>query len=99
MFFNQAIPTNIFSQSRKFRRLILANLDHKNVFLVHFLNVRGPLRLVVIFSTGIDPLKSLATVRRKFISFHQNDDIVHFRSFQSFARTKYAIHGNDFLRI
>ena len=64
----------------------MANLDHKNVFLVHFLNVRGPLRLVVIFSTGIDPLKYLVTVRQKFISFHQNDDIVHFRSFRSFAR-------------
>ena len=55
--------------------------------------------MVVIFSTGIDPLKSLVAVRRKFISFHQNDDIVHFRSFRSFARTKYAIHSNDFITI
>ena len=29
-------------------------------------------------STSNDPLKSLVTVRRKFIFFHQNDEIVKF---------------------
>ena len=38
------------------------------------------------FLSSIDPLKSMVNVRCKFISFHQNNDIVYFRSFQSFAR-------------
>ena len=74
-----------------------ANPDLKNAFLVYFPNAKGPLRYVMIFSTSIDPLKFLATVRWKFISFHQNDDIAHFRSFQSFTRINYASRGNDFL--
>ena len=36
----------------------------------------------MIFLISIDPLKSIVTVGREFISFHQNDDIVHLRSFQ-----------------
>ena len=32
-------------------------------------------------STSNNPLKSLLTVRRKFISFHQNDEIVKFSKF------------------
>ena len=47
-----------------------------------------------IFSTSIDPLNSMVAVRRKLISFHQNNDIVYFRSF---ARITYASHGNDIL--
>ena len=39
----------------------------------------------------------MITVRHEFISFHQNDDIDHLRSFQSFAQIRYASHGNDFL--
>ena len=69
------------------------------LLLVHHLNVRGPFRWVMIFSTSIDPFKSMVTVRRKFISFHQNNEIVHFISFNSFARNynvRYC-HGNDFL--
>ena len=48
----------------------------------------------MISSTSIDPFKSVVTVRRNFISFHQNNDIVHFRSF---AGITYARHGNEFL--
>ena len=75
-----------FSLNPVVRRFILANPD----------NVR-----VMIFLTSIDPLKSIVTVRRKFISFHQNDDIVNFRSFQSFAliTTVTNNHGNDFLSL
>ena len=51
----------------------------------------------MVFLTSIDPLKSMITVRRKVILFHQNDDIVHFKSFQSLIRITYASHGNDFL--
>ena len=51
----------------------------------------------MICSTSVDPLKSTVAVRRKFISFHQNDDIVHFRSFKSFARVSHASQGNAFL--
>ena len=47
----------------------------------------------------IDPLKSVVTARREFISFHQNDDIVNLRSFQSFALITKASHGNDFLSL
>ena len=41
---------------------------------------------------------SMVIVRRKFISFHQNDDFVHFKSFQrnSSNNVRYS-HGNDFL--
>ena len=35
---------------------------------------------MMIFLTSIDLLKSIVTVRREFVSFHQNDDIVHFIS-------------------
>ena len=75
-----------FSLNPVVRRFILANPD----------DVR-----VMIFLTSIDPLKSIVTVRRKFISFHQNDDIVNFRSFQSFAliTTVTNNHGNDFLSL
>ena len=46
----------------------------------------------MIFSTSFDPLKSMVTVRRKFISFHQNNEIVHFISFNSLQETiTYAI--------
>ena len=52
------------------------------------------------FLTGIDSLKYIVTVRHEFIAFHQNDDDdVHFRSFQSFARITWAGHGNDFLSL
>ena len=40
---------------------------------------------MMIFLISIDPLKSIVTVGREFISFHQNDDDVddvHLRSFQ-----------------
>ena len=46
----------------------------------------------MVFLTSIDPLKSMITVRRKVIFFHQNDVIV-----QSLTRITYASHGNDFL--
>ena len=40
----------------------------------------------------------MVTVRCRFISFRQNDDIVHFRSFQSIVRSnERCSHGNDFL--
>ena len=68
-----------------------------NFILAHFLNLEGPFRWVMVFLTSIDPLKSMITVRRKVILFHQNDDIVHFKSFQSLTRITYASHGNDFL--
>ena len=68
-----------------------------NFILAHFLNLEGPFRWVMVFLTSIDPLKSMITVRRKVILFHQNDDIVHFKSFQSLIRITYASHGNDFL--
>ena len=68
-----------------------------NFILAHFLNLEGPFRWVMVFLTSIDPLKSMITVRRKVIFFHQNDDIVHFKSFQSLTRITYASHGNDFL--
>ena len=61
--------------------------------------LQSSFRWVMIFLTGIDPLKSIVTVRREFSSFHQNDDIVHFKSFQSFSRIKYASYGNDFLSL
>ena len=53
--------------------------------------------MAMIFSTSVDPLKSTVTVRRKFVYFHQNDDIVHFRSFKSFTRLSYVSKVNDFL--
>ena len=53
----------------------------------------------MIFLASIDPLTSIVTVRREFISFHQKDDIVHFRRFQSIARITYASLGNDFLSL
>ena len=53
----------------------------------------------MIFLINIDPLRSIVTVGREFISFHQNDDIVHFRSFQSLARITDISHGNDFLSL
>ena len=99
-FFNPAIPTTIFSQSRNpdvlYRPILILIIPF---CLSLFPKLRGPFRWVMIFSTNIDPLKSMVTVRRKFISFHQNDDIVHFRSFQSFARITYASQGNDFLSL
>ena len=70
-----------------------------NFVLTHFLNLEGPFRWVMIFLTSIDPLKSVVTARREFISFHQNDDIVNVRSFQSFALITKASHGNDFLSL
>ena len=54
--------------------------------------MKGPFRWAMIFSTSIDPLKSLLTVSRKFIFFHPNDT-VHFRSFQSFSRITYTSHN------
>ena len=52
------------------------------------------------FLTGIDSLKYIVTVRHEFIAFRQNDDDdVHFRSFQSFARITWASHGNDLLSL
>ena len=53
----------------------------------------------MVFLTSIVPLKSMVTVGRKVISFHQNDDIVHFRSFQSLARITVASYDNDFLSL
>ena len=97
-FFNPAIQTKIFSQSRNrdglYRPIPIPIIK---VFSVHYLNLKGPLRWVIIFSTSIYPFKFLFTVRRNFISLHQNDDIVHLRSFQSFARITYTSQGNDFL--
>ena len=80
-------------------RITLAYCQRYGFVLAYFLNLEGPFRWVTISLTSIDPLKSIVTVRREFISFHQNDDIVHFRSFQSFARITYASHGNDFLSL
>ena len=87
---NPVIPTVYTGQSRS---------RSYNFVLSHFLNLEGHFPWVMIFLTSIDPLKSIVTVRRELISFHQNDDIVHFRSFQSFARITYASHGNDFLSL
>ena len=55
-----------------------------NFVLAHFLSLEGPFRRVMIFLTSIDlnPLKSVVTVRREFISFHQNYDIVHLEDFK-----------------
>ena len=53
----------------------------------------------MIFSASIGPLKSIVTVIRKFISFHQNDGTVQLRSFQSLAQIGYATQGNYFLRL
>ena len=53
----------------------------------------------MIFLTSTDPLKPIVIVRPEFISFHQNDDIVNFKSFQSFARITHASQGNDFLSL
>ena len=58
---NPVIPTVYSGQSRS---------RSYNFVLVHFLNLREPFRWVMIFSTSIDSLKSMVTVRRKFISFH-----------------------------
>ena len=80
-------------------RITLVYCQRYDFVLTYFLNLEGPFRWVTISLTSIDPLKSIVTVRREFISFHQNDDIVHFRSFQSFARITYASHGNDFLSL
>ena len=84
---NPVIPTVYTGQSRS---------RSYNFALAHFLNLEGLFPWVVIFLTSIDPLRSIVTVRREFISFHQNDGIVHFRSFQSLARKTYISHGNDF---
>ena len=53
----------------------------------------------MILLTSIDPLNSMVTVRRELISFHQNDDILRFRSFQSLARMTHAGYGNDLLSL
>ena len=47
-----------------------------NFVLAHFLNLEGYFWWVMIFLTSIDLLKSIVTVKREFISFHQNDNIV-----------------------
>ena len=97
-FFSPAIPTKILLQSCNLMVCTInCDPDHKCLFLVHSLNLKGPLQWMVIFSTRIDTLKSLLTVRCKFIYFHPND-IIHFRSFQSFTRITYGYsHSNDFL--
>ena len=64
---NSVIPTVYTGQSQT---------RSYNFVLAHFLNLEGPFQWVMIFLTSIDPLKSMVTVRREFISFHQNDDIV-----------------------
>ena len=91
-----SIPTKLFSQSRNpdglYRPIPIPIIQF---CLIPFPKLRRAFPWVMIFLTSIDPLKSIVTVRREFISFHQNDDIVHFRSFQSFARITYASHGND----
>ena len=97
-FFNPAIPTKIFSQSSNPDGLYQP-IPIIKFFLVHYLNLRETFQWVMIFLTSSDPLKILLTVRRQFISFHQNDDILRFRSFQSFARITHASHGNDFLQL
>ena len=79
-FFNPAIPTKIFSQSRNpdglYWPIPIPIVQH----------TRRAFSVGDDFLTSIDPLKSMVNVRCKFISFHQNNDIVYFRSFQSFAR-------------
>ena len=50
----------------------------------------------MIFLISIDSLKSIVIVKHEFISFHQDDDIVHLRSS---ARTTHASYGNDFLSL
>ena len=97
--FNPAIPTKIFFQSRKPTVYTGQSRSRSyNFVLAHFLNIKEPFRRGMIFFTSFDPLK-YTTIRREFISFHQNDDIVHFRSFQSFARITYVSYGNDFLSL
>ena len=101
-FFNPAIPTKIFSQylypDGLYRPIPIPIVQF---CLIPFpkLTLQGPFRWVMVFLTSIDTLKSMVTVRRKVISFHQNDHIVHFRSFQSLARITYASHDNDFLSL
>ena len=95
-FFNPAVPTKIFSQSSNPDDLYQLVLIIK-FFLVYYLNLNGAFQWVMIFSTSIDILKILLTIRRKFVSLHRNVDIFHFRSFQIFARITYASYGNDFL--
>ena len=95
--FNPAIPIKIFFQSRK-PTVYTGQSRSYNLVLPHFLNIKGPFRWGMIFFTSFDPLK-YTTIRREFISFHQNDNIVHFRSFQSFARITHVSYGNDFLSL
>ena len=87
---NPVIPTVYTGQSRS---------RSYNFVSAHFLNLEGLFPWVMIFLINIDPLRSIVTVGREFISFHQNEDIVHFRSFQSLARITYISHGNDFLSL
>ena len=80
-FFNPAVPTKIVSQScnpKGLYRPIPIPIIH--FVQAHFLNRKEPFRWVMIFSTSIDPLKSIVAIRREFISFHQNHDSW-FRSF------------------
>ena len=81
------VPTKIFSQSRDpdglYRPIPISIIQ---CCLSRFPTPRRAI------SVGDDfLLKSLVTVRSMLVSFHQNDDIVHFRSFQSIARIAYAL--------
>ena len=84
-----------------FSRVRASQLVHSTSFLVSLrcvefrclgLDQKDICTLQKILLTSIDSLKSMVTIRRKFNSFHQNNDIVHFRSFQSFARIMQDSH-------
>ena len=86
-FFNPAIPTKIFFQSRNPDGLYWPiPIPIIQFCLSPFPKLGRAFSVGDDFLTSIDPLKSMVNVRCKFISFHQNNDIVYFRSFQSFAR-------------
>ena len=99
-FFNPAIPTKKCSLIPEIPTVNTGRSQSWSFcgfFLVHHIILKGPFRWVRIFSIGIDPLKSLLTVTREFTSFPQSNDMINFRSFQSFTRVKYTSHCNDFL--
>ena len=72
-FFNPAVPTKIVSQSCNPKGL------YRPIPIPIIQFCPGPFpkpkrAFPVIFSTSIDPLKSIVAIRREFISFHQNHD-------------------------
>ena len=97
-FFNPSIPTKIFSQSRNPDGLYQPfPIPIIQFCLSPFPKLREAFPVDNDFFNQHWSVKVYSHRKAWIYLFHQNDDIVHVRSFQSLARITYASHGNDFL--